>query len=215
MGAESMRKAYLESTRRGVFGTTSTRIQAIAKKDEVEKPGPAHYQVKEKPFQSRYQQLSSNFASVTSRLTEPQATVKVRIFFYYLFSHGIFSLLKLVVSWLDLLLNLKEMQHSKQKTWVFCCWVQMAMQCTGSECMCKSCILTRCPRDDEIYFSLPDNRSDRNSTIARPAVLLSVRREFSHMSKLNPAMKTVWRETHFLTKFWKIVPVSELSGIRQ
>ncbi|XP_071106668.1 sperm-tail PG-rich repeat-containing protein 2-like [Haliotis cracherodii] len=76
MGAESMRKAYLESTRRGVFGTTSTRIQAIAKKDEVEKPGPAHYQVKEKPFQSRYQQLSSNFASVTSRLTEPQATVK-------------------------------------------------------------------------------------------------------------------------------------------
>ncbi|XP_046567757.1 sperm-tail PG-rich repeat-containing protein 2-like [Haliotis rubra] len=76
MGAESMRKAYLESTRRGVFGTTSTRVQAIAKKDEVEKPGPAHYQMKEKPFQSRYQQLSSNLASVTSRLTEPQATVK-------------------------------------------------------------------------------------------------------------------------------------------
>ena len=78
MGSESMRKAYIESTRRGVFGTTSVRTNAIIKKDEMETPGPNHYQVKEKPFKSRYNQLSSTFASVTSRLKEEPAVVKVR-----------------------------------------------------------------------------------------------------------------------------------------
>lgn len=47
MGSESMRKAYIESTRRGVFGTTSVRTNAITKKDEMETPGPNHYQEKE------------------------------------------------------------------------------------------------------------------------------------------------------------------------
>ncbi|KAL4240507.1 Sperm-tail PG-rich repeat-containing protein 2 [Mactra antiquata] len=70
MGSESMRKAYIESTRRGVFGTTSTRGNTIAKKDAPDLPGPNHYQVKEKPFQSRYHHLSSTFASVTARLKD-------------------------------------------------------------------------------------------------------------------------------------------------
>jgi hypothetical protein len=78
MGSDSMRKAYIESTRRGVFGTTSVRIQPITKKNETELPGPSHYQVKEKPFVSRYQQLSSTFASLSNRLQEPPSIVKVR-----------------------------------------------------------------------------------------------------------------------------------------
>ncbi|XP_060071490.1 sperm-tail PG-rich repeat-containing protein 2-like [Ylistrum balloti] len=76
MGSDSMRKAYIESTRKGVFGTTSVRIKTMTKKDEVEIPGPAHYQVKEKPFKNRYPNLSSTFASVTSRLTEQPSVIK-------------------------------------------------------------------------------------------------------------------------------------------
>lgn len=76
MGSESMRKAYIESTRRGVFGTTSVRINQITKKDEQELPGPNHYQVKEKPFKSRYHHLSSTFASVTARLKDEGPQVK-------------------------------------------------------------------------------------------------------------------------------------------
>lgn len=76
MGSESMRKAYIESTRRGVFGTTSVRTNAITKKDEAEIPGPNHYQIKEKPFKSRYTQLTSTFASVTSRLKEDPVVIK-------------------------------------------------------------------------------------------------------------------------------------------
>ncbi|KAH3873776.1 hypothetical protein DPMN_037014, partial [Dreissena polymorpha] len=70
MSSESIRKAYIESTRRGVFGTTSVRINNITKKEAPDLPGPNHYQVKEKPFQPRYAHLSSTFASVTSRLKD-------------------------------------------------------------------------------------------------------------------------------------------------
>ncbi|KAK6187746.1 hypothetical protein SNE40_005703 [Patella caerulea] len=76
MGSESMRKAYLQSTRRGVFGTTSARIQVLNKKEETEIPGPAHYQVKDKPYTTRLQQMTSNFSSLTNRLTEPPSVVK-------------------------------------------------------------------------------------------------------------------------------------------
>ena len=90
MGSESMRKAYIESTRKGVFGTTSVRIKPITKKEEQEVPGPAHYQIKEKPFKTKYPNLSSTFASVTSRVVEPPPTVKVRTefrcFVVFLFS---------------------------------------------------------------------------------------------------------------------------------
>ena len=77
MGSESMRKAYLESTRKGVFGTTSTRTQAMMRREDIELPGPAHYQMKEKPFKPRYAQPTANFSSVTNRLTEPANIVKV------------------------------------------------------------------------------------------------------------------------------------------
>ncbi|WAQ96592.1 STPG2-like protein, partial [Mya arenaria] len=76
MGSESMRKAYIESTRRGVFGTTAVRINNIAKKEAPDLPGPNHYQVKEKPFQTRYAHLSSTFASVTTRLKDDSVSYK-------------------------------------------------------------------------------------------------------------------------------------------
>ncbi|KAL8580946.1 hypothetical protein ACOMHN_017513 [Nucella lapillus] len=76
MGSESMRKAYLESTRKGVFGTTSTRTQAMMRREDIELPGPAHYQMKEKPFQARYAQPTANFSSVTNRLIEVPNVVK-------------------------------------------------------------------------------------------------------------------------------------------
>ena len=77
LGSESMKKAYIESTRRGAFGTTSVRIAPMIKKGATELPGPSHYQVSDKVNKPRYKQLSSNFASMTSRLSEPPSTVKV------------------------------------------------------------------------------------------------------------------------------------------
>ena len=72
-----MKRAYIESTRRGVFGTTAARIKPMGKTFEAEAPGPAHYQVKEKPFAPRYQQMSSNFASTSYRIQDPGDPVKV------------------------------------------------------------------------------------------------------------------------------------------
>lgn len=74
---DSMRKAYIESTRRGAFGSTSVRIKPITKKQEDSQPGPAHYQVKEKPTYSRYTtNLSANFASQSGRVHSPPPVVK-------------------------------------------------------------------------------------------------------------------------------------------
>ena len=54
MGSESMKKAYVESTRRGVFGTTSERIKPLNTRSVNELPGPAHYQVTSSCGDSRY-----------------------------------------------------------------------------------------------------------------------------------------------------------------
>ncbi|XP_041485229.1 sperm-tail PG-rich repeat-containing protein 2-like [Lytechinus variegatus] len=68
----SMRKAYIESTRRGAFGSTSVRIKPITKRQDSSQPGPSHYQPKETPQYSRYtSNLSANFASQSNRLTSP------------------------------------------------------------------------------------------------------------------------------------------------
>ena len=45
MAQESLKKAYLESTRHGPFGTTSARIMPMLQKHDVALPGPSHYQV--------------------------------------------------------------------------------------------------------------------------------------------------------------------------
>ena len=77
LGQDSMKKAYIESTRRGAFGTTSVRIAPITKKGEPELPGPSHYKVSDHVNKPRYKQLSSNFASLSNRLAEPPSIVKV------------------------------------------------------------------------------------------------------------------------------------------
>ncbi|XP_076823381.1 sperm-tail PG-rich repeat-containing protein 2-like [Clavelina lepadiformis] len=72
MAQESLKRAYLESTRHGPFGTTSARIMPIIQKHEVALPGPSHYQPK--GTEERYKkQMTSTFASLTDRLTAPVA----------------------------------------------------------------------------------------------------------------------------------------------
>ena len=80
MGADSMKRAYIESTRRGAFGTTSVRIQSMPKPQEAEQPGPSHYQPKEKnaQFQTKYQQHTSNFQSMSNRFNDLTNGAKVR-----------------------------------------------------------------------------------------------------------------------------------------
>ncbi|CAD5124583.1 DgyrCDS12856 [Dimorphilus gyrociliatus] len=75
MGSESMRKAYMESTRRGVFGTTAPRSHGLATKTETANPGPSHYQPKEVPFKPKYDNASANFQSLTNRF-EAEAIIK-------------------------------------------------------------------------------------------------------------------------------------------
>ncbi|XP_019620275.1 PREDICTED: sperm-tail PG-rich repeat-containing protein 2-like [Branchiostoma belcheri] len=76
MSEDSMRRAYLESTRKGVFGTTAGRTAPIIKKHEGVLPGPAHYQVKHEPTVRYKNQITANFASLTERLTTPQTAMK-------------------------------------------------------------------------------------------------------------------------------------------
>ena len=78
IGAESMRKAYIESTRRGVFGTTAVRIKPFTKRDSHELPGPSHYQIKQKIQEQRPGHLTSTFASTSTRLPDhAPVTIKV------------------------------------------------------------------------------------------------------------------------------------------
>lgn len=77
MGNDSLKRAYIESTRQGVFGTTSSRIQAVVKKDQPFLPGPSHYQPKkrEEKYKKRH---TANFTSTSNRIahvaTETQQT---------------------------------------------------------------------------------------------------------------------------------------------
>lgn len=70
---ESLKKAYLESTRRGAFGTTSSRAMPVIKRHQVAVPGPSHYQPKDKPEERYKKQLTSAFSSLTDRLHSPVA----------------------------------------------------------------------------------------------------------------------------------------------
>jgi len=79
LGQESMKKAYIESTRRGVFGTTSARINPQVKRDDYYLPGPAHYTVKEavKVGEPKHSQPMGVFSSLTNRIPE-DVEAKVR-----------------------------------------------------------------------------------------------------------------------------------------
>ncbi|XP_029652288.1 sperm-tail PG-rich repeat-containing protein 2-like [Octopus sinensis] len=70
-GSEIVKKAYLESTRRGIFGSSAPRNMTVVNKDTEHNPGPSHYNVKEKPFDAANAKPSSFFASTTKRHDKP------------------------------------------------------------------------------------------------------------------------------------------------
>lgn len=56
----------------------------MTKVQDMELPGPGHYQPKEKPYKPRYQQPSSTFASLSNRLVDPPTGIKVRFKFSFI-----------------------------------------------------------------------------------------------------------------------------------
>ncbi|MGH0144677.1 UNVERIFIED_CONTAM: hypothetical protein FKN15_043477 [Acipenser sinensis] len=71
LAQESLKKAYLESTRKGGFGSTATRSPEFLKRQDVVTPGPAQYQVKDKPEGRSTNHKSSVFGSAVERLLTP------------------------------------------------------------------------------------------------------------------------------------------------
>lgn len=76
MSSELIKKAYMESTRRGAFGSTAARKINFTNKDQTEIPGPSDYKPKEKPFQNIYKKLTSSFASTSRREKIPVSEEK-------------------------------------------------------------------------------------------------------------------------------------------
>nr|XP_015195799.1 PREDICTED: sperm-tail PG-rich repeat-containing protein 2 isoform X2 [Lepisosteus oculatus] len=68
---ESLKKAYLETTRKGGFGSTACRTPAFVTKHEAMLPGPAEYQVKSTVEERYKKHHSAVFRSATERLQTP------------------------------------------------------------------------------------------------------------------------------------------------
>uniref|UniRef100_M3XJK7 Sperm tail PG-rich repeat containing 2 n=1 Tax=Latimeria chalumnae TaxID=7897 RepID=M3XJK7_LATCH len=81
LAEQSQKKVYLESARKGAFGTSSPRLQTFVKNNTLT-PGPADYKIKSKLDEDYKQQQSSVFASGTDRLSTPTIG-KVRALGYY------------------------------------------------------------------------------------------------------------------------------------
>lgn len=64
---ENLRRAIMEARRKPAFGQSAPRKFNLAKKDEHALPGPAQYQIKEKAFKPKFDNLTSNFASSVKR----------------------------------------------------------------------------------------------------------------------------------------------------
>ncbi|PAA58094.1 hypothetical protein BOX15_Mlig031153g1 [Macrostomum lignano] len=73
LAADSMKKVFLGASQKGAFGSTAVRMQPFVRKTEADRPGPASYEVRDRPnFQSKYNQpRSSMFASLTNRDFDP------------------------------------------------------------------------------------------------------------------------------------------------
>lgn len=78
LAAESMKKVFLSAAQKGAFGSTAVRLQPFGRKADAERPGPASYEVRDRPnFQSKYTQpRSSMFASLTNRDFDPNLAEK-------------------------------------------------------------------------------------------------------------------------------------------
>ncbi len=64
---ENLRKILINGSSKPGFGQSSIRKFNQTKRDEYITPGPAQYQIKQKPFRPRQENLSSNFASTSKR----------------------------------------------------------------------------------------------------------------------------------------------------
>lgn len=74
MTTSLIRKAHVESSRKGAFGSTSSRIAPMTRRQEEQMPGPAHYLTKEKS-KGKEVQPSATFVSATGRLYTPPGVV--------------------------------------------------------------------------------------------------------------------------------------------
>jgi len=68
---ESQRKAYLTSTRKGGFGSTTSRAIQLNKRDDEYIPGPSHYQIEERSARRRPKPMMAVFQSNANRLQTP------------------------------------------------------------------------------------------------------------------------------------------------
>ncbi|KAM4616791.1 sperm-tail PG-rich repeat-containing protein 2 [Polymixia lowei] len=66
---ESCKRAFLESTRKGGFGSTAQRTSVFHNKKEVQAPGPGQYEVEKKTEELYKKQHTAAFRSATERLT--------------------------------------------------------------------------------------------------------------------------------------------------
>ncbi|XP_076855303.1 sperm-tail PG-rich repeat-containing protein 2 [Brachyhypopomus gauderio] len=66
---DSLKKAYLDSAKKGGFGSTAQRTLVFLTKEEAHGPGPTHYTVNNPPEESYKQQPTAAFRSATERLT--------------------------------------------------------------------------------------------------------------------------------------------------
>ncbi|XP_018423132.1 PREDICTED: sperm-tail PG-rich repeat-containing protein 2 [Nanorana parkeri] len=67
--SESLKRESLESSKRGAFGSSSTRALSISNSNAVWTPGPSHYMVKDRSEEPYKCQTSSVFSSGTERLS--------------------------------------------------------------------------------------------------------------------------------------------------
>ncbi|XP_031552737.1 sperm-tail PG-rich repeat-containing protein 2-like [Actinia tenebrosa] len=69
LSSDVMKKAHLESSRKGAFGSTADRIALTTRRHEDQLPGPAHYLPKDK--NKKEVQITSTFKSTSERLKTP------------------------------------------------------------------------------------------------------------------------------------------------
>ncbi|XP_052317066.1 sperm-tail PG-rich repeat-containing protein 2 [Oncorhynchus keta] len=97
LAQDSIKKAYLESTRKGGFGSTAQRSLVFHKNEEV--PGPGQYKVEKKTEELYKKQHTAAFKSATERLaislvakdTPPPSSYNVRESFEKTYGRASFS----------------------------------------------------------------------------------------------------------------------------
>ncbi|XP_041956229.1 sperm-tail PG-rich repeat-containing protein 2 [Alosa sapidissima] len=74
LAQESGKKAFLECTRRGAFGSSVCRSPLFINKSDIHVPGPGQYQVEKKSEELYKRQQTAAFKSETERLATPTMT---------------------------------------------------------------------------------------------------------------------------------------------